>query len=355
MDKQAQVNQVSFDGQNFYCGIDVHKKSWTVTIETNDIRLKTFSQNPDPALLFRYLEKHYPGGSYIAGYEAGYFGFGIQRKLSELGIECQVLHAADIPTTHKEKEQKQDPRDSKKIARTIRTDSGNSIWIPSKQQECDRQLIRTRKKLVSKLTRVKTQVKSFLVFHGITFPPEFSGDIRWSSKFVKWLDEIQLEEENGTHALRTYCHELEFLRSELARVDRLIKRMASSKRYESVFQKLIKISGIGYVTAMTFLTEIGDITRFKDTDNFRSYVGVIPSSHSSGENDRQGKITNRANVHLRSLVMEMAWIAVRRDSYYLTKFQHHCKKMKANKAIVRVANSLVNRIYYIMKMEQSIC
>lgn len=351
MKTQAQVNQVSFDGQNFYCGIDVHKKSWTVTIETNEIRLKTFSQNPDPVLLSRYLEKHYPGGNYIAGYEAGYFGFGIQRKFSELGIECQVLHAADIPTTHKEKEQKQDPRDSKKIARTLRTDSAGSIWIPSKRQECDRQLIRTRKKLVNKMTRVKTQIKSFLVIHGITIPPEFSINVRWSNKFVMWLGEIQLEEENGTHALSTYCHELTFLRSELARVDKLIKKMASSEKYESVFKQLMKIPGVGCVIAMTFLTEIGDINRFKDTDNLRSYVGVIPSSHSSGEKDRQGKITNRANVHLRSLVMEMAWIAVRRDPYYLIKFQHHCKKMKPNKAIVRVANSLVNRIYYIMKNE----
>ncbi len=219
MKTQAQVNQVSFDVQNFYCGIDVHKKSWTVTIETDDIRLKTFSQNPDPVLLSRYLKNHYPGGTYIAGYEAGYFGFGIQRKLSELGIECQVLHAADIPTTHKEKDQKRDPRDSKKIARTLRTDSISPIWVPSKQQESDRQLIRTRKILVNKMTRVKTQLKSFLVIHDIAFPPEFSESIRWSNKFIKWLSEIQLEEESGTHALSSYYHELVFLRSELARLE----------------------------------------------------------------------------------------------------------------------------------------
>lgn len=351
MKTQAQVNQVSFDGQNFYCGIDVHKKSWTVTIETNDIRLKTFSQNADPVLLSRYLRNHYPGGNYIAGYEAGYFGFGIQRKLTELGIKCQVLHAADIPTTHKEKDQKQDPRDSKKIARTLRTDSINSIWIPSKQQESDRQLIRTRKALVKKMSRVKVQIKAFIVFHNIAFPPGHSESMRWSNKFVNWLSEIRLEEESATSAFSSYYHELVFLRSEIARVDRLIKQLSNCDRYRRVFSKLIEVPGIGHITAMTFLTEIGDIHRFKDTDSLRSYVGTIPTSHSSGENERQGRITNRANPHLRALVIEMAWIAVRKDPAYLSKFQNHCKKMKPNKAIIRIANSLVNRIYYTMKNE----
>ena len=355
MKTQAQVSEVDFNGQNFYCGIDVHKKSWTVTIETDDITLKTFRQNPDPLLLSKYLKHHYPGGTYVAGYEAGYFGFGIQRDLTSLGVECQVLHAADIPTTHKEKDQKRDPRDSRKIARTLRINAISSIWVPTKQQESDRQLIRTRKSLVQKMSRVKTQIKSFLIIHGIAFPEGYSENVRWSSKFIKWIGEVKLEQENGTHALLAYYHELVFLRSELAKVDKLIKEMSNNDPYRRVFPGLMKVSGVGQVTAMTFLTEIGDINRFNDTDHLRSYVGIIPRSHSSGETERQGRITNRANTHLRSLVIEMAWMAVRRDPVYLKKFQEHCKKMKPNKAIIRIANSLVNRIYYIIKKENAKC
>lgn len=355
MKTQAQVSKVDFSGQHFYCGIDVHKKSWTVTIETDDITLKTFTQHPDALLLSRHLKQHYPGGNYVAGYEAGYFGFGIQRKLTSLGVECQVLHAADIPTTHKEKEQKRDPRDSRKIARTLRTNSISPIWVPSLEQESDRQLMRTRKALAQKIARVKTQIKSFLIIHSIAFPEEYTENVRWSNKLVQWIGSIKLEQERGTQALSAYYYELVFLRSELARMDKLIKQMSCSTSYRRAFPRLMEISGVGQVTAMTFLTEIGDITRFDSTDHLRSYVGLIPRSHSSGETERVGRITNRANAYLRSLVIEMAWMAVRRDSVYLKKFQDHCKKMKPNKAIIRIANSLVNRIYYIMKNETATC
>lgn len=349
MKNSRQVSEVSFEGQTFFCGIDVHKKSWTVTLMTDDITLKTFSQNPDSGLLKRYLDRNYPGGHFIAGYEAGYFGFGIQRQFSAMGIDCQVLHAADIPTTHKEKDQKADPRDSKKIARTLRTEAGQCIWIPTPKQELDRQLIRTRKKFVIKMARVKNQIKSFLVIHSIPYPSDYKESARWSSKFVQWLGQVKLAEESGSQAFVSYYNELVFLRSELARIDRQIKRMAESEQYRDVFKKLMCVAGIGHVTAMTFLTEIGDITRFKDTDHLKSYVGLIPRSHSSGENDRQGRMTNRANPHLRSLVVEMAWIAIRRDPVYLHKFQSYCRKTKPNKAIIRIASWMVNRIFYIMK------
>lgn len=64
---QTQSKQIDFSGHNFYCGIDVHKKSWTVTIQTDELKLKTFSQDPDPHQIVRYLKKNYPGGNFLAG------------------------------------------------------------------------------------------------------------------------------------------------------------------------------------------------------------------------------------------------------------------------------------------------
>ena len=59
---QTQSNEVDFTGQNFYCGIDIHKKNWVVTIETGDMPLKTFTQDANPELLVKYLHRNYPGG-----------------------------------------------------------------------------------------------------------------------------------------------------------------------------------------------------------------------------------------------------------------------------------------------------
>ena len=113
---QTQSKQIDFNGQNFYCGIDTHKKNWTVTIQTDELVLKTFLQDPEPDILIKHLRKNYPGGTYLVGYEAGYFGYSIQREFESKGVSCMVIHPADIPTTQKERA---DLRGQARIPRAI--------------------------------------------------------------------------------------------------------------------------------------------------------------------------------------------------------------------------------------------
>lgn len=266
---QTQSKQIDFNGQNFYCGIDTHQKSWTVTIQTDSLVLRTFTQDPEPLVLFKHLKKHYPGGNYIAGYEAGYFGYGVHRDLEALGIKCVVLHPADVPTTQKEKEQKRDPRDSRKIAKAIRNEEVVSIWVPPIDLEQDRQLLRAREKLTCDQSRVKNQIKAALQFNGIKYPDTFSSKrTHWSARFIHWLDEIQLNEPSATEALKSKIRHLVFIRGELLNLLGKIRDLSKTDRYSKPFNELIKIHGIGMTTAMTLLTETGDIHRFKRPDNF---------------------------------------------------------------------------------------
>jgi transposase len=347
---QTQSKQIDFSGQNFYCGIDTHKKSWAVTIETDEFALKTFTQNADPELLAKHLTKNYPGGSFFAGYEAGYFGYGIQRRLESMGINCIVIHPADIPTCHKDKDQKRDPRDSRKIARALKNREVNPIWIPSISVEQDRQLLRIREKLVRDKSRIKNRIKAILQLHGIQYPEIFSqAGSHWSARFIKWLESIQLKEISGTEALRSLVRCLQFQRSELLTVSRNIRILSRNERYYNSYLKLIRLSGIGTITAMTLLTEVGDISRFKTADNFRSFLGLIPRANDSGEKERPGRITKRANVHLRYLLIESTWMAIRYNPYYLHLYKNYKQRMKENKALVRTAGKLSNQIYFTLK------
>mgnify|MGYP000234371104 CR=1 FL=1 len=277
----TQINELDFSDQNFYCGIDIHKKNWAVTIETDDMSLKTFTQDADPDLLVKYLNRNYPGGKYIAAYEAGYFGFTTQRELAKQGVECLVINSADIPTTHKEKDQKRDPVDSRKIARTLRAGQLKSIWIPPLTIIQDRQLIRTRKLLVKDRVRTKNRIKAFLQLHGIEYPEQFNKmQTHWSKAFIKWLESIQLEEPSGTQALQSMVRLLRYTREELVILSQKIKALSEDERYRDAYSRLIVIPGIGRLTAMTILTEIGDIRRFRNVDTFRSYIGLIPKSQT---------------------------------------------------------------------------
>lgn len=347
---QTQINKKDFTGQNFYCGIDIHKKTWAVTMEAEEIYKKTITQSSDKEALIRYIKNNYPGANVIVGYEAGYFGFGLYHYLRENGIECQVLHPADIPTTHKEKEQKRDPMDSKKIARVLKTGDAKSIWVPPISHQQDRQLLRTRKTIAKDVTRSKNRIKAFLQTYDIDYPDCFKKrGSHWSRKFIVWLEQITLKETSATTSLQVMIRQLKFLRSELTTVLKQIRILAKDNKYLDQYNKLISITGIGIITAMTILMEIGDIYRFKNTDNFRSFIGFIPRSHSSGEKSYDGKITNRANHHIRSLLIEACWSAIGNDPYYYNLYSEYKKRMKGNKAIVRVSSKMANQIYYCLK------
>ena len=114
---KKQINRLDFKGQNIYVGIDVHLKSWSVTVLSENTTLKKFSQSPEPDALHKFLITNYPGAKYYSVYEAGFCGFWIHQRLTELGINNIVVNPADVPTMLKEKLRKTDAVDCSKLAR----------------------------------------------------------------------------------------------------------------------------------------------------------------------------------------------------------------------------------------------
>ena len=178
--------RTDFRNQDFHIGIDVHKKNWCITIRNNQMELRTFSMNPSPEELHQHMEHNYPGGRYISAYEAGFCGFWIHRKLQSYGFKNLVIHASDVPTTHKEKSTKTDKVDSRKIARELEKKSLNSIYIPNEFHQQLRSLCRLRHRAVQSQTRVKNRIKSHLYFYG-TVIPSHEEMPHWSGHFINWL------------------------------------------------------------------------------------------------------------------------------------------------------------------------
>jgi len=103
-----QVNKLSFKGQSIYLGIDVHLKSWHVSILTDDIELATKSFPPCAKTLGNYLKRMYPDAKYRSVYEAGYCGYWVHENLISEGIDNKIVNPADVPTKDKEKKRKND-------------------------------------------------------------------------------------------------------------------------------------------------------------------------------------------------------------------------------------------------------
>ncbi len=181
----------NFSNLQLHVGIDVHKRRWTVTILTKDIHHRTFSQPPRPEALKTYLDKWFPNARVSCAYEASKFGFWICRELLSYGYQCIVINPADIPTSSEERTNKTDSRDSRKIARLLKSGLLRAIHLPDQQAETDRQLFRFRKKLWGDLVRVKNRIKDKFIFAGIPIPAEFDNSY-WTKAFLHWLKEVDL-------------------------------------------------------------------------------------------------------------------------------------------------------------------
>ncbi len=348
-----EVKTISFKGQNIYCGIDAHLKSWTITIIVGKVFFKTFSQNPSAKTLAIYLQKHFPEGSYYSVYEAGFCGFSIHQELIKNGILNIIVNPADVPTSDKDKRQKEDRRDSRKLARSLKNGELEGIYIMSIEMEELRSLVRYRKTITKELSRYKNRIKSFLNFSGIPIPPELNiASKYWSWRFIEWIKTVDTSTTYGTIVLQDIVHTVEFLRTKLLNVNRQFRTLSKSSEYSKRIQLMRSIPGIGIIVAITFISELETIERFKNLDKLCSYIGLVPSTFSSGEKEKVGNITRRANKPLRSSIVEAAWVAIRHDPTLTLKYNELRSRMEANEAIIRIAKKLLNRIRYVLKNEQ---
>ena len=89
--------------------------------------------------------------------------------------------------------------------------------------------------------------------------------------------------------------QVERMRQAQLEATRELRKLSRIERYAANYDLLCSIPGIGGIVAMTLLTEINDITRFNNEKQFASYLGLVPTSHSSGDKTIHGEMTFRGN------------------------------------------------------------
>lgn len=347
---RKEITKDLFKGQSFYIGIDYHKKSWKVTILGEQYEHKTMSQSPDPEVLANYLKRNLPGGNYQAVYEAGFSGFSSCRSLQDLGINCMVIHPADVPTSQKERQQKTDKADSRKLARSLRSNEFEAIHVPDRTLEADRALLRQRFRVVKDIARTKNRVKSLLLQFGISIPERFTSSQtrHWSKNYINWLQELEIQENSLRQVLDNYLRIGTMLRQELLLVNKQVRELSKHPCYQNNYTLLSSIPGIGITTAMTILVQLGDIRRFKRLDDLCNYIGLVPRMYASGDKVVTGKMIRRGRKELKIMMIEASWEAIRKDPALMATFNKLAKRMNKNKAIIRIARKMLSRIRYVL-------
>jgi len=234
-------------------------------------------------------------------YEAGPTGFGLYRALQDAGIRCVVAAPSKLQRPAGDRV-KTDAKDAIHLARLLRLDEVTPVAIPTVDQEAARDLVRAREDARGDLMRARHRLSKLLLRHGIVY----SGGRAWTGIHDAWLRRqrfsspaVQLAYESDYEAVLTVTTRRD-------RLDAAIEAMAADSEFTPMVHRLRCLRGISTLTGFALAVEIGDWHRFTG-NTIGSFVGLVPSEHSSGTSRSQGSITKVGNTHVRRLLVEAAW------------------------------------------------
>lgn len=296
----------------------------------------------------------------VLAYEASSLGYGLCDELYDAGIECHVLSPTLLPKTAKQAKLKTDAKDALMLLEQLRGHilAGNrlpAVWTPPQRLRDDRELVRARVDGADETTRVKLQVLSMLKRRGIELPGWQSS--RWTKRFVAWLRQTAAALDPAVAVvLENLIERFEMLRRHENRLTAAVAKLAKEDRYRLQAEELRKLPGVGLLTAMTFLTEIGDLGRFQNRRELAAYLGLCPSSHESGQaDDRKGHITRQGPARVRRLLCQASWLAIGRCADTKSTYQRirSGKKNRTKKALVAVMRLLAIKMWHRARDHQS--
>jgi transposase len=208
------------------------------------------------------------------------------------------------------RDSKTDQLDAKTLAKYAAKGLLRPIAIPTRRQEADRQLTRTRDQLVSKQSEVKLQIKSFLLQHGIDQPPAVRA---WSANAARALDALKLSKQLRL-CLDLLVQELQFLQDQLTTMEEQLKQTFDNDDRHTRQVALLKTHpGVGPVIAKQYTAELFKPKRFKRVTEVAKYVGLAPAIIQSGQSYRDGPVTKTGRPQLRSNLIQGAWVWVTKD------------------------------------------
>lgn len=289
-----------------YVGLDTHKDNIVIAIADDqrggEIRnYGTIANNLDA--VEKFVRKQISRNIELrCVYEAGPTGFGLYRYLTSNGIDCTVVAPSKIPKKDGDRT-KTDRRDAYNLARLHRAGELEGIYIPSKEDEAMRDLIRGRDDARHASRKAKQRLLSFLLRHGISY----SGKTNWTQAHFNWLAEIRMNHPAQQIAFQEYLGAINETTNRLDRLSKEISRLAKEWSHAPLVRAIQSLRGVAELTAVTIIAELGNLERFTNPKELMAYLGLVPSIHSTGTTTRHGGITKTGNGFVRRVLVEASW------------------------------------------------
>lgn len=339
-------------------GCDLHLRSMVLRfcVGSAESAARTFDNTKHGRVrmvtFLKHFAKQHRAKRIVLVYEASSLGFGLCDFLFDHAIECHVLSPTHIEKSARQMKRKTDDSDALALLEKLRGHllAGNSlpvVWTPPQRLRDDRELVRARVDASDETSRTKLKIDSLLKRKGIDRPHWYTN---WTKRFIKWLrDTADSLDACVSPVLHNLIDQYEINHKQELRLNKALAILAKTERYQKAVEELRKLPGVGLMTSMTFLTEMGDLKRFANRREVAAYLGLCPSCHESGEaNDRKGRITRQGPARVRKILCQAAWVAISRcpDT---AKDYHRIKGNKKNytkKALVAIMRRLAIKLWH---------
>ena len=281
-------------------GLDVHARSVAAAAidgVTGELRRARLTPSCDH---IRFWVEQLDGPVAVV-YEAGPTGFGLYRALTAAGIRCVVAAPSKLQRPCGDRV-KTDAKDAMHLARLLRLGEITPVTVPSVDQEAARDLVRAREDCRGDLMRARHRLSKLLLRHGIVY----CGGQAWTTAHDRWLRHQQFDQPATRVAFESDYEAVVAIGARRDRLDKAIVQLAADSEFTAVVRRLCCLRGVSTLTGFALAVEIGDWHRFTG-NTIGSFVGLVPSEHSSGASRVQGSITKTGNAHVRRLLVEAAW------------------------------------------------
>ncbi len=337
-----------------FIGIDVDKTSFAFTVKDHGSmnRAKKIPANPEN--LHNYIRKNYANNRVLCAYEAGPTGFHLHDYLTQQGQPCLIVSPLSIPKAKNDKV-KNNRIDSDKLSSHLRSGEMDTIRIPYGPYRELRHLINMRENYVRNRKTAKQRIKALLLSDYL-YPALKDINQNWSNNYIQQLKDLSCTPA-ARQRLDMLLMDLDYARKQTLSILKQLrifnKTFPEMKRNTEYLQS---IPGIGFIVAVTILGRVGDPQNLRNVREIAAFAGIVPTERSTGDTIDQGSITHLGNRTLRCLLVESAWVSIRKDKelkqfYSRIKARHH-RKIAARKAIVAVARKLTQRIYKVLKEQR---
>lgn len=289
-----------------FVGLDTSKLKISVAVAESERNgeVRFFGDiSAEPASVASMVAKLAQGGGKLHFcYEAGPTGYDLHRQIIGLGHDCQVVAPSLVPKRPGDRV-KTNRRDAVSLARLHRAGELTAVWVPDEAHEAVRDLVRAREGANDALKKARQHLQSFLLRHGRIY----TGRTRWTRAHSRWLAAQTFTHPAHHIVLAEYVQAIEDAGVRLDRLSKQVAEAVASWSMAPVVEAYQAMRGIAFLSAVTFVVEIGDVQRFETAPQLMAYLGLVPSESSTGERVKRGGITKAGNMRARRVLIEGAW------------------------------------------------